>query len=288
MIDQKAVKRIVREALREDIGAGDVTTAVVIPANARASADIIVREEAVICGVDVVREVFHAVDNKQVFRALCADGDLMSPGARIAHVSGPARGMLTAERVALNFLGRLSGIATLTRSFSDAVQGTGAVILDTRKTTPCLRALERAAVRAGGGMNHRFDLGSMVLVKDNHRVLAGMRMSLADMVRLIRRKTGKHVQVEVDTLEELADLLKCPPDMILLDNMSPAVMRQAVAMVRSLPQDKRPLLEASGGIGIKNIRAVALSGVDRISIGALTHSARSIDVSFEFHQGRSA
>ena len=240
------------------------------------------RQRAVVCGLEIVQRIFCLLDKSVRVSCVVGDGVRVKPGQVLLRISGRARGILTGERVALNFLGRLSGIATVTRSFTDAVRGTKAVILDTRKTTPGLRHLERYAVRVGGGQNHRFDLGEMVLVKDNHRALsASADGGLAGMVRGLHHKTKKPVEVEVDTLKELEDVLRDPPGFVLLDNMSAVDLRKAVKMTALLPRARRPLLEASGGINLENVRAVAQTGVDRISIGALTHSAPCVDVSLE-------
>ncbi|MBF0594706.1 MAG: carboxylating nicotinate-nucleotide diphosphorylase [Candidatus Omnitrophica bacterium] len=280
-MDQKTIHRIVRLALKEDTGSGDITTNNLVPADLRVEAVIVAREPLVICGLDLAEKALLSLDKDMCIVRALQEGAVVKAGAEIVVIRGKARAVLTAERIVLNLLGRLSGIATFTRAFTDAVRGTKAVILDTRKTTPGLRTLERYAVRTGCGKNHRFDLSEMVLVKDNHRVLSGMHGSLADMVGHLRRRTKKPIEVEVDTLEELADVLDNPPEMILLDNMSISQLRSAVKRVASMPAGRRPLLEASGGINLKNVCAVAKTGVDRISIGALTHSARCMDVSME-------
>lgn len=283
-MDQGKIDKIVRLALKEDLGTGDITTSSLVPAGLRVEASILMRETSVVCGLDFVKRTFLALDRQADIVLLVPEGKKVKPGQVVARLKGKARAILSGERVALNFLGRLSGVATLTRTFVDAVRGTKAVILDTRKTTAGMRGLERYAVRLGGGANHRFDLGEMVLVKDNHRMLCGRFGSLAGMVRELRVKTDKPIEVEVDTLDELADVLREPPEMVLLDNMTPVNLRKAVMMVASLPKKQRPLLEASGGINVNNIAAIARTGVDRISIGALTHSARSVDVSLDMHE----
>ncbi len=280
-MDLQQINKIVRLALKEDLGAGDVTTLALVPAGLAVEAVIVFREPAVVCGLEFVKRTFLSLDRSAVISFSVGDGKRVEAGSEVARIRGKARAVLSGERVALNFLGRLSGIATQTRFFVDAVHGTKALILDTRKTTAGLRRLDRYAVRLGGGANHRFDLGEMVLVKDNHRMLYGGCGTLASMVRELRAKTDKPIEVEVDTLEELADILREPPEMILLDNMSVKDLRRAVGMVLLLRGKKRPLLEASGGINTGNVRSVALTGIDRISIGALTHSTRSVDVSLE-------
>jgi nicotinate-nucleotide pyrophosphorylase (carboxylating) len=278
------IDALIKNALKEDIGAGDITTRLLVPADRRVEAQIIVREPAVICGLDLVRRTFLAADRELRVDVLVDDSARVKAGQAVVCLRGRARGILTAERLALNWLGRLSGVSTLTRLFVDAVRGTRAVILDTRKTTPGFRSLERYAVCMGGAQNHRFDLGSMVLVKDNHRALSAGHCSLADMVKKLRGQTRRLIEVEVDTLAELDDVLREPPDMVLLDNMTPAELRKAVKRAALLPKARRPLLEASGGITLGNVAAAARAGVDRVSVGALTHSARCIDVSMEIQR----
>jgi nicotinate-nucleotide pyrophosphorylase (carboxylating) len=259
-------------ALSEDVGTGDLTTLQVIPADATCTAQILVKEPGVVCGLHVAAEVFHQLDPDLHFEALAADGDSFDRRTAVARLAGRAAPVLTGERTALNFLGRLSGIATLTRRFVDAIEGTGAEILDTRKTTPGLRALEKHAVECGGGRNHRFGLYDAILIKDNHLAVAG---SIANAVERAR-DAGVPVQIEVDTLDQLREALDAGADSILLDNMPPDTMREAVAITAG-----RAKLEASGGVTLDTIRAIAETGVDFISIGALTHSARSLDVSLE-------
>jgi nicotinate-nucleotide pyrophosphorylase (carboxylating) len=267
------LERIVHAALAEDIGAGDVTTEATVPADAIGTAALLVKEPGVVCGLRAVELTFRALDPEIAFEAFAEDGDAVEAPAVVARVSGSQRAILTGERVALNFLGRLSGIATLTREYVDAISGTGAAVLDTRKTTPGLRALEKHAVAAGGGRNHRFGLDDAVLIKDNHPRAAG---SIGAAVELVRRAGDLPVEVECDTLEQVGEALEAGVDAILLDNMAPDELRQAVLLV-----DGRARLEASGGVTLETVRAVAETGVDEISVGALTHSARSLDVSLE-------
>jgi nicotinate-nucleotide pyrophosphorylase (carboxylating) len=267
------LEQVVVAALAEDVGRGDVTTEATVDAAAVATATIVLKEPGVVCGVHVAETVFRMLDDEVVFEAIVEDGDALEHPAPIARIAGPTRAILTGERVALNFLGRLSGVATLTRSYVDAVAGTGAAILDTRKTTPGLRALEKHAVACGGARNHRLGLFDAVLIKDNHVRVAG---SIANAVARVRAAADVPVEVECDTLEQVSEALGAGVDAILLDNMTPAELREAVALV-----DARARLEASGGITLDNVRAVAETGVDEISIGALTHSARSLDVSLE-------
>jgi nicotinate-nucleotide pyrophosphorylase (carboxylating) len=269
-----AIQEAVASALAEDIGTGDVTTEATVPAEAVGTAEILVKEPGVVCGLAVAEAAFRALDDEVRFEALVEDGALVSDvPAAVATVTGSERAILTGERVALNFLGRLSGIATLTRRYADAVAGTGAAVLDTRKTTPGLRALEKYAVACGGGTNHRFGLDDAVLVKDNHLRAAG---SIQLAVERVREISDLPVEVECETLEQVGEALAAGVDAILLDNMSLDRLRSAVALA-----DGRTRLEASGGITLDNIRAVAETGVDEISVGALTHSARSLDVSLE-------
>jgi nicotinate-nucleotide pyrophosphorylase (carboxylating) len=268
-----AVERVVHAALAEDVGAGDVTTEATVPTDAVGTAALVVKEAGVVCGLRVAEATFRALDPDLRFEAFASDGDAVEPPAIVARVHGSERAILTGERVALNFLGRLSGIATLTRRYVDAVAGTGATVLDTRKTTPGLRALEKHAVAWGGGRNHRFGLDDAVLVKDNHLRAAG---SIRTAIERIRRATDLPVEVECETLEDVQEALEVGVDAILLDNMTLEQLREAVAVNAG-----RVRLEASGGVSLDTVRAIAETGVDEISVGALTHSARSLDVSLE-------
>ena len=263
---------VIDRALEEDVGSGDITTAAVVPEGARARAVIEQREAGVPAGLQVAEAVFARLDPDLLFMALAREGAWREPGS-LAEVSGPAAAILTGERVALNFLGRLSGIATLTARFVQAVEGTGARILDTRKTTPGLRALEKDAVRAGGGTNHRQGLYDAVLVKENHSALAG-GVGEATRHALAAAPSGVTVEVECASLAEVGEALEAGAGRLLLDNMDPQELRRAVELV-----DGRAALEASGGVTLENVRAVAESGVDWISVGALTHSAPALDVS---------
>ena len=267
------VERVVHAGLAEDIGAGDVTTDATIPADAVGVADLLVKEAGVVCGVRVAETTFRALDPDIRFEAIARDGEVVEPPAVVARISGSERAILTGERVALNFLGRLSGIATLTRRYVDVIEGTDASVLDTRKTTPGLRELEKYAVACGGGRNHRFGLDDAVLVKDNHLRAAG---SVSAAVELVRAATALPIEVECDTLDQVAEALDVGADAILLDNMSLDQLREAVVLT-----GRRARLEASGGVTLDTIRAIAETGVDEISVGALTHSARSLDVSLE-------
>jgi nicotinate-nucleotide pyrophosphorylase (carboxylating) len=265
-------------ALREDIGAGDITTALLVSEDLMALGRIISRERAIVAGGQTAAEVFRRVDPTLNVEILQPDGAALTGGETILEVCGRARSILTAERVALNFLQRLSGVATLTRQFVDATGKSRAKILDTRKTTPGLRALEKAAVVAGGGVNHRFNLNDMVLVKDNHlRIGAGFSGFDSAIQRLRQERPGIQIEVEADRLEQVRAFLEIEGiDVILLDNMKPSEMREAVALGRD-----KVKFEASGGVTLKTVRQIAATGVDYISVGALTHSARAIDMSLD-------
>jgi nicotinate-nucleotide pyrophosphorylase (carboxylating) len=268
------LERAVYAALAEDVGEGDVTTEVTVDSDAVGTALLVLREPGVVCGLRAAETVFQALDSEILFEPLVDEASLVGgDGGDIARVTGSERAILTGERTALNFLGRLSGIATLTRRYVDAVEGTGVAILDTRKTTPGLRAIEKNAVLSGGGRNHRFGLDDGVLVKDNHLRAAG---SVRAAVERLRAATDLPVEVECDTLGQVGEAVAAGADAILLDNMSLDELRAAVALV-----DGRVRLEASGGVTLETVRAIAETGVDEISVGALTHSARSLDVSLE-------
>jgi nicotinate-nucleotide pyrophosphorylase (carboxylating) len=265
-------------ALREDIGAGDTTTEFFVPDGLRALGRIVARERAILAGVETAAEVFRRVNPKLNVEILQPDGTALMGGETVLEVRGAARSILTAERVALNFLQRLSGVATLTRQFVEAIGKSRAKILDTRKTTPGLRALEKAAVVAGGGSNHRSSLSEMVLVKDNHlSASSGFSGFVGAIQRLRQERPGVRIEVEAERLEQVRSFLEIEGiDVILLDNMEPSEMREAVAAGKG-----KVKFEASGGITLKTVRRIAASGVDYISVGALTHSARAIDMSLE-------
>jgi len=271
-----SLDELIRAALAEDIGSGDLTCAAVVPADARWRGSVSAKETGTLSGVGVAATVFETVDAGIGVTVVRNDGDPVAPGDAVLELEGPAAGILSAERVALNFLGRLSGVATATRRLVDAVEGTGARILDTRKTTPGLRALEKAAVVAGGGLSHRFGLHDAILIKENHIRVAG---GVGEAARrgLAGAPGGVWVEVEVESLDELDEALGAGIERVLLDNMSPEEMREAVARTRG-----RASLEASGAIGPASIRAVAETGVDYISVGALTHSAPALDLSLLF------
>ncbi|HEU5064934.1 MAG TPA: carboxylating nicotinate-nucleotide diphosphorylase, partial [Gaiellaceae bacterium] len=271
---QLDLERIALAALAEDVGSGDVTTEATVAVDATCAARLLLKEPGVVCGLPVVDAVFRALDPDVSFDLSATDGDRFEEPTDLGRISGRARAVLTGERTALNLLGRLSGIATLTRRFVDAIEGTGAEILDTRKTTPGLRALEKDAVRGGGGRTHRCGLDDGIRVKDNHlRAAGGVRPA----VELLRAAGGGlPIEVEAETLDDVREALAAGTEQVLLDNMSPALMREAVELVAG-----KATLEASGGVSLETVREIAETGVDFVSVGALTHSARSLDVSLE-------
>ncbi len=273
----EALDRIVRTALTEDVGSGDRTTDAIISTGARCRAQLLLQEPGVVCGIAAARAVFQLLDPAVNVDSLLDEGDRVTGAATLAEIEGPARAILTGERTALNLLGRLCGIATLTRRYVDLVEGTGVTILDTRKTTPGLRALEKYAVRCGGGSNHRAGLDDAILVKENHlRLAGGIGPALAALRVAANGSQPLAVEVEAETLDEVAEALDAGVERILLDNMTPDGIVAAVELAAG-----RAELEASGGISLETVRAYAETGVDFISIGALTHSARSLDVSLE-------
>lgn len=271
---------VVRAALLEDLGrAGDITTDAIVPATLTATGEIVAREAGTIAGVRAGELAFRLLDPAMRSDVLAADGTPVAPGDVVMRLSGSARALLSAERVALNILCRLSGIASATAQLVAAVEGHGVTITCTRKTTPGLRALEKAAVRAGGGANHRFGLDDAVLIKDNHIALAGGVAAAVERARCCVGHLVK-IEVEVDTLEQLAEAMSVSPDAVLLDNMTPAQLRDAVALV-----DGRAITEASGRITPATAPAIAATGVDIISVGWLTHSARSLDLALDIAAG---
>jgi len=265
----------IQRALREDIGAGDATSNSIIPADAVMTGQIIAKQSGVIAGLDVAQAVFAALDPRVEFTALVEEGARVENRQVVSRLAGPAVSLLTGERTALNFLGRVSGIATLTRQFVDAVAGTRAVILDTRKTVPGLRMLDKLAVARGGGQNHRIGLYDMILIKDNHIDFAGSITAAVERARAAH--TGLEIEVEARTLAHVQEALELGVERILLDNMSLETMRQAVVL-----NVGRAKLEASGNVTLETVRAIAETGVDYISSGALTHSAKVFDVSLDF------
>lgn len=268
---------VVRRALAEDLGeAGDLTTEATVPAGSQSRAEVVARQAGTIAGTGVAASVFETVDPDLAVTVLVDDGQKIAPGTALMRVEGSSRSILVAERTALNLLGRMSGVATATARLVDAVAGTGAVITDTRKTMPGLRALDKYAVRMGGGRNHRFGLHDAVMIKDNHIAAVG---SITAAVEAARARVGHTVkiEVEVDSLAQLEELLAVGADIVLLDNMDPATLSKAVEMV-----DGRMVCEASGGVTLDSVREIAESGVDLISAGSVTHSAPQLDIGLDF------
>ncbi|HKS37605.1 MAG TPA: carboxylating nicotinate-nucleotide diphosphorylase [Verrucomicrobiae bacterium] len=280
LLSAEEILRAVQCALTEDVGGGDITTLATVPESARSKAVMIAREPLVVAGLPVAEAVFRELSDAVEIVLTSKDGERLKAGQPLLQVSGPAQPILTAERVALNFIQRLAGIATFTSQFVDAVGGTRAKILDTRKTTPGLRRLEKYAVACGGGHNHRIGLYDNVLIKDNH--LAALRdekpNAVAAAVRRARDKCAGHrVEVEADTLEQVEQALEAGADVILLDNMNLVQLRVAVQQAKG-----RADTEASGGVNLANVRQIAETGVDYISVGAITHSARAVDIALDF------
>lgn len=279
MLIQRIIDDVVGRALTEDAPSGDLTSEYLIPAQAQATAQLVAREPGVFSGGAVFAAAFRLTDPAVVVSLRVADGEHFEPGAVLAEVSGSARSVLTGERVALNFVQRMSGIATLTRRYVDAISGTRARIVDTRKTTPGLRAVERHAVRSGGGHNHRDSLSDAVMAKDNHlAVLAASGTNLTEALRRVRRELPHtaHLEVEVDHLDQIPVVLEAGVDTIMLDNFTEADLRAGVALIAG-----RTVVEASGGVTLDSVRAIAETGVDVISVGALTHSARALDLGLD-------
>lgn len=273
-VDPDRVRRTVAAALEEDVGMRDATTEATVESGTKATAVFVAKQDLVVAGLDVAMEVFQAVDPAIRWDTRAREGDRFSEGHLIASLSGPARGILTGERVALNFLQRMSGVATLTRRFVDAVAGTRAQIRDTRKTTPLLRLLEKRAVSIGGGRPHRSGLDAAILVKDNHARLAG---SVREATRRARAAAGGlHVEVEVDRFDQIEEALAEGAEMLLLDNFTPEEARRAIASVSG-----RVPVEVSGGVRLETVRAYAEAGADYIAVGALTHSATAVDISLD-------
>ena len=280
LLDASACHTLLRSFLAEDIGSGDVTTEATVSRSQCARGEVIVKAPLVLAGIELFAEVFLLLDETARVEFLSKDGEELTPGKIPARIGASARALLTGERVALNLLQRLSGVATLTRRFVRAIEGTDAQILDTRKTTPGLRGFEKYAVRVGGGKNHRKDLAEAVLIKENHIRLAGGVSESLSAVRAAGTRAA-WIEIEVTSLDELRAAIVHNPDVILLDNMTPALVREAVGEVRKHSAPKRIRTEASGGISLQNVREFAEAGVDWISVGALTHSAPAMDISFE-------
>jgi nicotinate-nucleotide pyrophosphorylase (carboxylating) len=279
-LSEEEIHRAVEAALAEDVGTGDATTLATVPDSTLVHAAMVAREPLVLAGLGFVKAAFDLLAPTAQILHTAQDGDRLGPGKPLLKISGPARGLLTAERVALNFVQRLSGVATLTAQFVDAVNGTGAEILDTRKTTPGWRRFEKYAVSCGGGRNHRLGLYDMVLIKDNH--LAALKNEApnpiaAAVARARTRYPQLKIEVEADTLEQVDQALDAGADSILLDNMNPIQLRLAVQKCKGRAQT-----EASGGVTLAGVRAIAETGVDFISVGALTHSARAVDIALDF------
>jgi nicotinate-nucleotide pyrophosphorylase (carboxylating) len=271
----REVDACIERALAEDIGSGDVTTNAIVSPAVTIRGNIIAKQSGIIAGLDIASRVFALLDNSIIFEAIAEEGARVEKGVVVARLAGSARSLLTAERTALNFLGRMSGIATLTRQFVDAIAGTRTKILDTRKTVPGLRTIDKLAVLRGGGCNHRIGLFDMILIKDNHIAAAG---SLSEAVRRARAATTKlEIEVEAVALADVAAAIALGVERILLDNMSVAMMREAVKLTAG-----RAKLEASGNVTLETVRSIAETGVDYVSIGALTHSAKVFDVSLNF------
>jgi nicotinate-nucleotide pyrophosphorylase (carboxylating) len=279
-LDASKYHNLLRSFLAEDVGAGDITTETTVSSTQRACGELIAKAPLVLAGIDLFAEVFRLLDPATEVEICSRDGEELKPGQIPARLRASARALLTGERVALNLLQRLSGVATLTHQFVRAVAGTSTEILDTRKTTPGLRALEKYAVRAGGGRNHRRDLNEAVLIKENHIRLAG-GVSAALAAAQTAKNCAAWMEIEVTNLDELRAALAYNPDVILLDNMNPALVHQAVQQVRAHDPARKIRTEASGGITLANVREFAEAGVDWISVGALTHSAPAVDLSFE-------
>ncbi|BAF58408.1 nicotinate-nucleotide pyrophosphorylase [Pelotomaculum thermopropionicum SI] len=274
-LNQIELNRLIERCLREDIGTGDLTTNSIVPPDAVSGGYILAKEDGVVAGLPVAEGVFLRLDPFVEFRALVRDGERIKSGQVLAELTGRARAILTGERLALNFLQRLSGIATRTARLVELIAGEKARLVDTRKTTPGLRMLEKYAVRVGGGYNHRFGLYDAVLIKDNHIKAAGGIRAAVEAARRGAPHTAR-IEVEVEDLAGVEEALQAGADIIMLDNMDPAAMKEAVALING-----RALVEASGRISEENIRAVAAAGVDLISAGALTHSVKSLDISLE-------
>jgi nicotinate-nucleotide pyrophosphorylase (carboxylating) len=272
---EEYLKKIIEQALSEDIGPGDITTEATIPEDSTSTAEMLAKQEMVLAGLDVSREVFHHLDPAIQFTPLAKDGDKIKAGTVLARLSGKTRVLLTGERVALNFLQHLSGIATLTARYVDKIKGLKVEVLDTRKTLPGLRHLEKYAVRMGGGKNHRMGLYDMVLIKDNHIAAAAGIISAVERVRNKVESRFK-IEVETKTLDEVREALTAQADTIMLDNMPVEMMREAVKLIAG-----RALVEASGNVTLDTVRAIAETGVDFISTGSLTHSAPAADISMK-------
>lgn len=272
-------EKLIDWALQEDIGRGDITTNIFVPKNKISTAHIVTHQDATFVGFNIVKKIFQRLDRTVQCKAFFKDGDCVKAETPIIRIKGKTHALLTAERVALNFLCHLSSVATQTTAFLNEVKPYPVKIMDTRKTTPGFRLLEKWAVRCAHGVNHRNDLGEMVLIKDNHHLVTRPNISLSEMIAKARKRTKKPIEVEVETLEDFKDAFASKPDYILLDNMSLAQIKHIVRLAKRSKINPKPILEVSGGVHLENIRAIAKTGVDRISIGALTHTKKGINVS---------
>ncbi len=281
VLDPVDVEQIIFKALKEDASDQDITTNFLIPEDKISEAVIIVKEESVLCGVDIAIKIFQKLDKKVKYRKFYKDSDFVSKATTIISLKGKTRALLAGERTALNCIAYLSGVATNTNRFVKKVKPYNVVILGTRKTTPGLRKFEKYAVRCGGGVNHRINLQEMVLIKDNHRKVYEDFITLPEAIERFKQTHKEPIAVEVDNLIQFKQVLKNPPDIIMLDNMTLSQMRKAVKLRNETGHKKRPLLEATGGVTLRNVRDIAKTGVDRISIGSLTHTHKAIDVSME-------
>ncbi|MEW6702302.1 MAG: carboxylating nicotinate-nucleotide diphosphorylase [Bacteroidota bacterium] len=279
-LNKKNFEKVISTALKEDIGKRDVTTDLLIPKKEKAAASFIAKQDGIIVGLDIAKQVFKKLDEKIIWKNFVDDGAKVKAGTKIAEVKGSARALLSGERTALNFLQRMSGIATLTSVYVEKVSGTNAKILDTRKTVPGLRLFDKYAVKCGGGTNHRIGLYDMVMIKDNHIKAAG---SITEAVKQIKKNLKRKMKIEVETanLDEVKEALNAGADIIMLDNMSLQEMKEAVATING-----KTKVEASGKVNLENVRAVAETGVDYISVGALTHSVKALDISMKITNGK--
>ncbi len=278
-LDSQELRKIVQNALDEDIGKGDITSNLTIPADVSTAMMFNAREDMVVCGIPVVKQAITLVDSNVTIDLLVSEGDFVKSGSNLIKISGKARSILAAERVALNFFQHMSAMATLAHRYAQAVKGTNAVILDTRKTLPGLRLLAKYAVKIGGCKNHRFRLDDGILIKDNHiHVAGGIKQALEAVQK--GNNQGLKIEIECDTLEQVAEAIAAKADIIMLDNMSCHTMKKAVSMAAEVGEN-RPLLEASGGVNLNTVREIAQTGVDYISVGALTHSAGNADIGLD-------
>ena len=278
-LDPGIIYALAADLLKEDLGRGDITTQAVVRGGVRARGRFVPREDFILCGLEIAEAVFAALDNSIALESRAYDGDAISAGTEFARIEGPAAALLTGERTALNIMQRLSGVATFTRAFVERISGTGARIVDTRKTTPGLRLFEKYAVTVGGGANHRFGLDDGVLIKDNHIALAGGIRRAVELARQAVPHLMK-IEVEVESRAQLREAMIAQADVIMLDNMDPDEVLDAVKLIRD--QAPKTTIEVSGGIDLENVRSFAETGVDLISVGAITHSARAVDISLEY------